>query len=136
MNELFTDLHKEHLHKIREKIKSCYPEFSLIIDGSPFFANAECVKVRMFDKQYNIVELVVHLELFDTSLDSEDIANHIIVTIEDRMKADPKNWRAVMFDRASTNKAAISKISNRIGINPLAAYCVSHGTSTFSKKFD
>lgn len=88
----------------------------------------------MVDKSFRIIELVVHLQFFDTSLDSEDIADHIIETIEDRMKADPKNWRAVMFDRASTNKSAINKISTRTNISPLPAYCVSHGTSSCAKK--
>ena len=46
----------------------------------------------MVDKSFRIIKLDVHLQLFDTSLDSEDIADHIIETIEDRMKADPKNW--------------------------------------------
>ena len=41
-----------------------------------------------------------------------------------------------MFDRALTNKAAIDKITKRTGINPIADFCVSHGTSTCSKKFD
>ena len=89
----------------------------------------------MNDKEFNIVELVVHLQLFDTSLDSEDIAIHILDTIENRMEVDPKKWRAVMFDRASTNKAAVKKIAERTGIDPLAAYCVSHGAQACSKKF-
>ena len=44
----------------------------------------------MVDKKSNIVDLAVHLQLFDTSLDSEDIANHIIDTIENHMNVDPK----------------------------------------------
>mmetsp|Transcript_16893 Transcript_16893/g.36715 ORF Transcript_16893/g.36715 Transcript_16893/m.36715 type:complete len:520 (-) Transcript_16893:171-1730(-) len=100
LGELFTDLHKFHLEKIVKKIQECFPEFALIIDGSPFFANAECVIVRLVDRDFNIVELVIHLELYDSALDAEAICDHIISTIEDRMKSDPKSWRAVMLDRA------------------------------------
>ena len=131
------DVQKLHLNKIKKSYQSSFPEFSLTLDGSPFFAEAECIIVRMVHKStWRIIELIIHLGLFEGSLDSDDIAKHIRTTIEERLGADPKKWRAAMMDRASTNKAAMEKAKADMNTNPLSVPCCSHATAGTAKRFD
>lgn len=113
-----------------------FPQFGIIFDGSPFFAESECVVARMVTKKdWEIKELLVHLGLYENSLDSDDIVGHVKTSIEDRLGADPKYWRTTMMDRASTNKAAMEKVKTELGANPLPVHCLPHGTSGTAKKF-
>jgi hypothetical protein len=53
-------LHAEHIVDIKQIASECYPEYSLIVDGSPLFAEVVAVKMRMVHKaSFKIVELLV-----------------------------------------------------------------------------
>ena len=83
MDDALPNLHALHLKKLRDFFKDCFPEFTLIMDGTPVFAEAECVKIRLVHKKTKrIHEFVVHLALYAKSLSGEQIAQHILNTIQ------------------------------------------------------
>ena len=47
---------------------SAFPEYSISMDGTPSFAEAECIILRFVTKDLNIVELVVRVALFEKKL--------------------------------------------------------------------
>jgi len=118
-------------------IKNCFPQYAITVDGSPYFAEAECVVMRMVHrKSFKIVELIVRLELFSESLDGATIAKHLHDLLVKSLKVKLRNWRATGMDRAGTNKKAMELITEKTGINTLNVYCISHGTSGSGKKSD
>ena len=55
-----------------------FPQYALIMDGSPLFAEAECIIHRSVDKDsWKIKELVVDVGLFKKSLNAETVAQNI-----------------------------------------------------------
>ena len=54
----------------------------MFMDGLSFFAEAECVVLRICNKKTRkIHRIVVHLELFDASLDGATLAQHVTGTL-------------------------------------------------------
>ena len=135
MNNRIPDLQGWHIEKIVESAQKNYPEFSICLDGTPTFAECECIILRMVDKSFNIHEYVIHLELYAHALSGENIAHHIEVAIA-KIKLDVKNWRATMLDRATTNKKACRLMSTKHNVTPLEVWCISHGTAACGKKGD
>ena len=106
----------------------------MVIDGTPVFAEAECVVIRLVHKKtWEIYELVIHLGLYASSLNGEAIAKHCLEAI-DMYGLLSSNWRATMLDRASSNKKAVDLIADKKGAKPFSAYCISHGYSGCGKK--
>ena len=119
---------------IKDTIKASFEQFGLTLDGTPVFAEAECVVIRLVHKEtWEIIELVIHLKLYAESLNGESIAHNIL---ESMMKhdLDPAKWRATMLDRASTNKGALRLIEEKVSVSPFSAFCISHGYSGCGKK--
>lgn len=136
MNDAVPVLRDLHYTKIRGIIADCYPEFTLIMDGTPVFAEAECVMLRFVHKgNRKIYEFVVHLGLYAESLDGNTIATHVAdVLTGGRLSLQLRHWKATSVDRASTNKRAMTILHNEQGISPFRAYCISHGTAGCGKK--
>ena len=124
-----------HLSKIRELITDCYPEFAVVMDGTPIFAEAECVVLRFIHKRtYRILEFVVHLGLYTEALDGNTIAQHVAgILTGSRLYLDLSHWKATSIDRAATNKRAMTILGETQGISPFRAYCISHGTAGCGK---
>ena len=62
LDDRITDLMAIHEEDIAAVLAACFPEFSLIMDGTPLFAKAECVVIRLVHKKtFEIVELIIHL---------------------------------------------------------------------------
>ena len=102
-------------------------------------------------KSWHIVEIAIRLELYEEALTSDAIAAHILECIEDsaidqhgnylddkklNLGLRPANLRSVSLDRASTNKAALTKLTEVLSVVVFASYCVPHGTSSIGKKFE
>jgi hypothetical protein len=136
MNAAIPVVRDLHLSKIRGIIADCYPEFTIIMDGTPVFAEAECVMLRFVHKtNKKIYEFVVHLGLYAESLDGNTIAKHVAdVLTGGRLSLQLKHLKATSVDRAATNKRAMTVLHDDHGISPFRAYCVSHGTSGCGKK--
>ena len=135
IKDRITDLHAWHKFKIGEALNECFAQYGLCIDGTPIFAEAECVVVRVIQKKtFKIIELIIHLQLYAGSLDGDAVAKHIEDAIAEYDFLEEKNCKVVMQDRASTNKNAMSKWKDKKNLHFLAAYCVSHGYSGCGKK--
>ena len=51
LNDAFPHLRSLHRKKIKETLAMCYPEYAIIMDGTPIFAEAECVMIRVVHKE-------------------------------------------------------------------------------------
>lgn len=135
MNDAVPVLHDLHVSKINSVINHCYPEFTVVMDGTPVFAEAECVVLRFVHRtSHKIKELVVHLGLYSESLDGITIAAHVSDVLTDRLSLNLRHWKAISIDRASTNKKAMDILQESTALIPFRAYCVSHGTAGCGKQ--
>jgi hypothetical protein len=104
LSDLVQPLHAEHIANIQQIASACYPEYSLIVDGSPLFAEAVAVKLRLVHKSsFRIVELLVKCKLYTAGLNGENTAGKILEVLEEDIKLPIDKWVAFMMDRASTN---------------------------------
>ena len=134
MGDAIPVLHRQHLDKIKTTIAECYPEYTVIMDGTPVFAEAECVMLRFVHmKSKQIVQYVVHLALYAESLDGITIASNLTNALHG-LNLNLKKWKATSADRAATNKRAMTIIMEEHNIEPFRAYCISHGTAGCGKK--
>ena len=116
------------VNNIRSIQRKSFAEYSLSMDGTPSFAHAECIIMRFVSRSFDIYELVVRVGIFKNSLSSDQLAHHILDCIHNQSRVPLIDWVAVQLDRASTNKAAIRKITEDVcDANPKAFYCSSHG---------
>ena len=112
-----------------------FDEFSITFDGTPAFAEAEAVVIRVVTKDYHVLELLVQCNLFDKKLNGSELGNHIIKTIIDRCGKELKDLIAAQQDRASTNKGALNTIEEKIAnVKICKNYCSSHTTSNSGKQ--
>ena len=124
MNDAVPVLRDLHLSKIRGIIADCYPEFTVIMDGTPVFAEAECVMLRFVRKSNSkIYEFVVHIGLYAESLDGNTIAKHVAdVLTGGRLSLQLKNWKATAVDRAATNKRAMTILHDGSRTEPIGGH--------------
>ena len=108
-------------------MKKSFNEFGLIFDGTPSFAEAEAVKVRVVTHNWEIAEPLVRVGIFKHKLNAENIANNLLFTIKKQLKKNEKHWLTSQQDRASTNQSALKKIRNTtLHANPVRNDCCSH----------
>ena len=142
MNDNMPVLHALHMSKICQFLDQCHPEFTVIMDGTPCFAEAECVMIRVVHKRTGrIHEFVIHLGLYSESLDGATIAEHVSETLTRSDTEEVrglglklKHWKCTAIDRAGTNKRAMDIVEEDHGVSPFSAFCVSHGTAGCGKK--
>ena len=129
------DLANHHYSKIKELFAGSFPQFAIIMDGSPLFAEAEGLMIRVVHKKtFKIHTVVVHLELYQESLDGNSIAKHVKDAIAKDIGLQLKHMRATSIDRAGTNKRAMTVLHDLDGIKAFAAFCMPHGLSGCGKK--
>ena len=143
MNDRMPDLHRLHYKQIIMFLQECYPESSITMDGTPLFAEAECIIIRVVHrKTRKIHELVIGLELFAEGLDGASLTQYTVDTFIGKA-AEPgdhgisKQMRhliAVAIDRGSTNKRAKDILHEDHSITPFAAYSFPHGGANCGKK--
>ena len=121
------------IDNFRSILRQSFPEFSLSLDGTPSFAEAECMLVRYVTKKFQILELVATVGLFKHSLTSKYLAQHTLSCINHRLLLPVSDWVAVQLDRASTNKSAIIKMKKIPDAKPQTFFCSSHGINNASK---
>jgi hypothetical protein len=126
-------------NKIREIVRSCYPEFGTTTDGSPSVASAEAIALRLVRKQtLQPFDLLIDLQLYEKSLNSGQLAHGILLAIRDKAQLRVQDWRTAMVDGASTNTAALRKVSERLGpqCQPQRRRCNPHGLSILGSHFN
>ena len=130
-----TDLKGEHMEKIKKVVTACFPQFGIIMDGTPLFAEAECLVIRLVHKKtFKIYQLLIHLQLYNTSLDGADIAQHVKDAVAQDLGLQLKNLRAVSIDRAKTNVKALKDLEKEDRVKAFQAFCVPHGLSNCGKE--
>ena len=78
---------------LKQYIKEgCFKEFSIKFDGTPSFAEAECIILRIVSKKIDIHEfVVVALHLYAEKQKSQDLVVYIIDTITRKLGLELKN---------------------------------------------
>ena len=116
--------------------KGSFSEFSITFDGTPAFAEAEAVIIRVVTKDYHILELLVKCNLFSKKLNDIELGSHIESTITNRYGKSLKDWVAAQQDRASTNKGPLRAIEEKVtDVKVCKNYCCSHSLSNGDKKW-
>ena len=109
--------------------------YSVTFDGTPAFAEAEAVIIRVVTMNFEILELLVKCNLFKQKLKGVELANHIVSTITERCAKDLKDWSCAQQDRASTNKNALKQIESEFANVKISKnYCCSHSLSNSGKE--
>ena len=138
--DIVTAFSKPILNSLIQRIRSilcgggCFPEYSVIFDGTPSFAEAEAVVIRCVTKNWEVIELLVRCSLFKNKLNSETLANHILDTIVNRVDLKLKNWLCTQQGRAQINKSCLRLILKSCSdAQPTKNYYCSHGLSNCGK---
>ena len=114
--------------------RGCFEEYGITFDGTPSFAEAEAIVIRFETKKWEIVEVLVCCRMFKKKMNSENLANHVVETLNQRLGLNLKHWLRAQQDRDSTNKAALDKIEcNFVQATPSRNYCIVHTLSNVGK---
>jgi hypothetical protein len=122
------DIRKMELNRIRSIIEQCHPEFATISDGTPTFAKAEAIKIRMVRRQdWKIMELLVSVKLFKSGLNGQNLAANFLNVLQS-LPLDLKLWQFAVVDRAATNTKCINDVCEHADVeaNPTRSPCNSH----------
>lgn len=112
-----------------------FDEYAVTFDGTPSFAEAEAVVVRVVTKDWNVIEILVRCGLYGKKLNSDELKSHVIDTITNQVGLKLKNWLSTHQDRAKTNTAAIRLVyEEEEDANPAKNDCCSHTISNAGKK--
>jgi hypothetical protein len=135
LSDRITDVVAWHNSAILKSIAKSFSQYALIMDGSPLFAEAECIIHHSVDKDsWKIKELVVDVGLFKKSLNVETLAQNIQSAVVSKYGLRLKDLHATSLDRASRNKLALSLLLDASRDHIFVAYCLSHGLSGRAKK--
>ena len=58
-------MHKQLIDKLQHISTHCFQEFGIPYDGTPSFAEPKAVKIRFFTFEYDIIEILVRVALFN-----------------------------------------------------------------------
>jgi len=123
--------------KIRELLDSCFSEYTITIDGSPFWAEAEIVAIRAITrKNFNLVEKLIRVAMLKKSPDAVTLCANTQDAIQNRAQRNIAHLRAVMADRARTNGAAARLLKEAKDGKLLEAKCNSHTIVKVGDKFE
>ena len=132
------DLPRAHaetvLSQLRKKIRALslqsFPEYGITFDGTPSFAEAEAIKLRFVTYEYDIVEVLVGVALFEKKLNGDNVASRLLETIMLQLGLKLEDWLTSQQNRASTNSAPIKKIKEmHENTTPTENYCNTHTLS-------
>ena len=129
MNDSFPVLHALHTKKIKAFLLESYPKFVVGMDGTPFFAKAECFMIRVVHrKTKRIHKLVIHIGLDTCSLDGATIARNVKDTLMGcndygvpKFDLRIKHWKANSIDLAGQNKKAMEIMHEDHNVKPFLA---------------
>jgi hypothetical protein len=126
-------LEKKH-DAMKKLLTQSYKEFAFEGDGTPCFAEAVCMRLRVVTFDWQIVDFVAALRLLQKSPDSDGLADLFVRTFEG-LGVSIDDAVAAMLDRASVNQKAIKKICKQTSKPLLIASCSSHTLCKPTEKF-
>jgi hypothetical protein len=139
LTDLVQPMLQEQKGYVKTLITECYKQFSLIVDGLPFFADVVAFKIHLVHKEmWVIYEPLLHLKLYSKTLNCEQLAGEILQVLEDDYPELEQHtaWRASMMDCTGTNQTALRLIGERrTNTKPFEAPCCSHGANNCGKGF-
>ena len=120
----------QFIKEIRDLSLRSFPKYEIIFDGTISFTEVEAIKLRFVTYEYEIVEFLVRVTLFEKKLNGDNVASHLLETIMLRLGLKLEDWFTSQQDRASTNSAAIKKIKDmHKSATPTENYCNTHTLS-------
>jgi hypothetical protein len=123
------------LDLLHELFENSFSQWSSVVDGSPFYANAEAIMIRVVTKEWKIVVVVVRVAMLKKSANHEVLVQSYLRALE-RMKLKLSNQRAIMADRAATNGKFIRVLKDHHGAPCVNAKCCSHTITRVGVKFE
>ncbi len=99
--EMHHQIWKEHVKNSVNKL--CFPQYSTMTDGTPCFASAEGMKLRVVTYDWWIKEPLVSIKLLKKTPNGMELAHSIFSILQEDLLLDLSNWRAASKDRHATN---------------------------------
>ena len=109
--------------------------FSVIFDGSTRFREALAIIVRFIDKDWNIQQRLLKLEILAKSMNAEELAQRLIQCLAVEYGMQPNHLLATMRDGASVNEAGLRQVMFFFP-NILNVICFSHTIDNVGKHFE
>mmetsp|Transcript_7239 Transcript_7239/g.17016 ORF Transcript_7239/g.17016 Transcript_7239/m.17016 type:complete len:515 (+) Transcript_7239:813-2357(+) len=144
---ILLDLKKDVADRLKKCAADGKPNFMLIHDGTPVFAEALAIMVRVVNEyDFAIEEYLIHLDLYSESFGGETMGNEILRLFDRYNRADKTNllrgvlakekWLVCGTDRCATNFSALKYIKEKTdnGAKPFFVPCIPHGLSNTGKK--
>ena len=108
--------------------------FSVIFDGSTRLGEALVIVVRYIDKDWNIRQRLLKLEVLAKSMNAEQLAQRLIQCLAVEYGIQPNQLLAAMRDGASINEAGLRQVMFFFP-NILNVICFSHTSDNVGKYF-
>ena len=112
--------------------KSAFP---VIFDGSTRLGEALAIIVRFIDKDWNIQQRLLKLEILAKSMNAEELGQRLIQCLAVEYGMQPNHLLAAMRDGASVNEAGLRQVMFFFP-NILNVICFSHTIDDVGKHFE
>ena len=135
--DYFPAIRQYCLDIVKEAIGDSYKEYSVTIDGTPSFAEAEAIKIRLVPRDFRPpVEFVIRIRLLKKSPNHQVLGKIIIQTLLKELSLSLNDLLAVMLDRAAVNHAAIAWMEKTHDLVTFEGKCNSHTLTKCGEKFN
>ena len=108
--------------------------FSVIFDGNTRLGEALAIIVRFIDKDWNIQQRLLKLEILAKSMNADELAQRLIQCLAVKYGMQPNHLLAAMRDGASINEAGLHQVTFFFP-NILSVICYSHTIDIVGKHF-
>ena len=109
--------------------------FSAIFDGSTRLGEALAIIVRFIDKDWNIQQRLLKLEILAKSMNAEELGQRLIQCLAVEYGMQPNHLLAAMRDGAPVNEAGLRQVMFFFP-NILNVICFSHTIDNVGKHFE
>ena len=132
--EFIPTIHQKEIDFVKSEI-AANSAFSVIFDGSTRLGEALAIVVRFIDKDWNIQQRLLKLEVLAKSMNGEELAQRLIQCLAVEYKIQPNQLLAAMRDGASVNEAGLRQVMFFFP-NIFNVICFSHTIDNVGKHFE